>query len=317
MIMFREGEVDQRTALANQLVEEAKTKPVYALDSDLASSSGLNIFAKEHPEKFINCGIQEANMFGVAAAMAKEGFIPFVHTFSSFASRRALDQLYVSAIYNESAIKIISTDPGILNSANGGTHVSFEDIGIISSLPNVVIIDFTDPIMINKLIPHIIDDPRIYYLRMQRKTKEQIYERNQDFEVGKGIVLSLGNDVALICNSQLALKEGIKAKNILEKKGYSISLIDMFTVKPLDEELVLKMARRCKIVAIIENSSVRNGLGAIIADTLLMNRQYTELLKFGIPETLGEVGSYDYLIEKYGFDANNVVRVIEERLNLL
>lgn len=317
MITIKEGNIDQRTALASSLSSLVDKYPLYVFDSDLASSSGMLRFAEKHPERFINCGIQEANMFGTAAGMASEGAIPFVHTFAAFASRRALDQFYVSALYNELPIKVISSDPGILNSTNGGTHVAYEDIGIISSLPNVKIIDFTDAVMIRKLLPEIIEDSCSYYLRLQRKTKKYIYSDDTNITIGKGIVLSEGNDVGIICNSSVALEQAIYAMKGLKELGHSVRLIDMFTISPIDGDLVLETARNCKLIVTVENSSIKNGLGTSVSDFLMENRMTTEVIKFGIPQVLGEVGDYKYLINKYGMDSASIIAEIQKRLSVI
>lgn len=316
MIQFREGKVTQRDALAAALSDLAfRNDRIFVLDADLSNSSGMSAFKEMHGDRFVNCGIQEANMFGVAAGLASEGYVPFVHSFAAFASRRALDQLFVSILYNHCPVKIISSDPGICNSANGGTHLSYEDVGVMTSFPDIKVVDFTDSVMIERLIPEIAGDKYPYYLRMQRKKSKVLYSETQKFKVGKAVSLSEGKDLAILCNSSLALEQALLAADKLEKAGIQAEVVDFFTLSPIDCEKIVDCARKYPLLVTVENSVVHNGLGYAVAYQISQMTARPKLVTMGIPQTFGEVGPLDYLMKKYGLDSESIYSGIRQAID--
>ena len=209
---------DMRTALADTLIElEGTNDRILWLDADLMASSGMNRFKAAYPDKVINCGIQEANMFGVAAGLSEEGFIPFVHSFGAFASRRIADQIFMSGVYARQDVRIVGSDPGISAGPNGGTHISLEDIGILRSLPGTIILEPCDPVQLRSVIAQTTSQRGIFYIRLMRKTKEQFYEEGAVFRLGKASILREGKDLSIITCGTICIKEALKAADYMTK----------------------------------------------------------------------------------------------------
>ena len=220
-----------RDAFCQTLIELAKKDDrICLLDADLMGAMGTKPFAKELPERTVDCGIQEANMIGVAAGLSAEGKIPFAHTFGIFATRRACDQIFVSCAYAGRTVKIIGSDPGVTAALNGGTHMPFEDLGIMRGMPEVTVIEPTDVTMLKDLLPKIAAKPGVDYLRLVRKSCEAIYEEGSTFEIGKANVLREGDDVAIIAMGYCVGQALIAAKE-LEEKGIKATVIDMMSTQ--------------------------------------------------------------------------------------
>lgn len=300
---------DMRTALADTLIELAQANDrILWLDADLMASSGMNKFKTAHPDKVINCGIQEANMFGVAAGLSEEGFIPFVHSFSAFASRRITDQIFMSGIYARQNVRLVGSDPGISAGPNGGTHISLEDIGILRSLPGTVILEPCDPVQLRAVVTQTAQEKGIFYIRLMRKTKDQFYDEGTSFSIGRASTLKDGNDLSIITCGTICIKEALKAAKLLEAQGIHARIVDMFTIKPLDRSAVIKSATETGAVITLENHNIYNGLGSAVAEVIAEERISIPFKRLGAPDTVGEVGTADYLLNKFGMDAEAVVK---------
>ncbi|MDR1834381.1 MAG: transketolase family protein [Fusobacteriaceae bacterium] len=305
---MRQYDVDMRRAMADTLIELANEGcPVFWLDADLVASSGMGKFQKAFPHKIINCGIQEANMLGVASGLSEEGLIPFVHSFGAFASRRIADQIFVSGVYAGQNIRIIGSDPGISAGPNGGTHCSLEDIGILRAMPKTVILEPCDPIQLKALLRESVMTKGIFYFRLMRKTKDQFYDNDAKFKIGKSSLFRDGQDAAIITAGNICLKEAVKAADELRSSGINVRIIDMFTIKPLDVEAVLKAARETKAIVTLENHNIMNGLGSAVAEVLAESRVAIPFARLGAPDCVGEVGTPAYLLEKFQMDAQAIV----------
>ena len=192
---------DMRDAYCQTLMALAEENPkIVALDADLAGAMGMKPFRKAYPERFFDCGIQEGNMIGVACGLAVEGKIPFAHTFAPFCTRRACDQIFISGAYNKANVKIVGSDPGITAAYNGGTHMPFEDMGIMRGMPTMVVIEPADVIQLKNLLPQIAAYEGIVYMRLVRKEVMKVYDEGSEFEIGKAAVLKEGTDVTLIAS---------------------------------------------------------------------------------------------------------------------
>ena len=300
-----------RDAFCQTLIELAKKDDrICLLDADLMGAMGTKPFAKELPERTVDCGIQEANMIGVAAGLSAEGKIPFAHTFGIFATRRACDQIFVSCAYAGRTVKIIGSDPGVTAALNGGTHMPFEDLGIMRGMPEVTVIEPTDVTMLKDLLPKIAAKPGVDYLRLVRKSCEAIYEEGSTFEIGKANVLREGDDVAIIAMGYCVGQALIAAKE-LEEKGIKATVIDMFTLKPLDRQAVIDAAKKTGTVVTVENHYVNNGLGSAVAE-VLCEECPTPLIRLGSQDKFGEVGSRDFLAAKFGINAEAIVKAPEK-----
>lgn len=293
----------------NELIN--KDERIVALEADLMSSISMDSVQKNNPEKVINCGIMEANMIGVAAGMSITGKYPFVHTFSPFASRRCYDQLFMSCAYQKNNVKIIASDPGITASFNGGTHMSFEDMGIMRGLANTTVLEVTDATMFENILEQIAVKDGFYYIRTTRKNAFKVYEEGSNFEIGKGNVLKDGNDVTLIGNG-IMVEKIIKASKILEKEGINVALIDMFTLNPIDKDLVEEYAKKTGKIITCENHSIHNGLGSAVAEIVAESGISAKLKRVGIQERFGQVGSLEYLENEYNLTVDYICEKVRE-----
>jgi transketolase len=308
-------DIDMRDAYCASLMELAgNNEKVVALDADLMVAMGMKPFKQAFPDRFIDTGVMEANMFGVAAGMSAVGAIPFAHTFAVFASRRALDQIFLSGAYAKLNVKVIGSDPGILAEMNGGTHMAFEDMGIMNAIPEMTVIEPTDISMLKALIPQMANKYGMFYMRLVRRGCVKIYDDNETFEIGKAKILRTGfeninsnskPDVAIIA-SGYCVAEACKAAEMLSDEGFHSRVIDMFTWSPVDIEQIVESAEVCGCLVTAENHRISNGLGTIVSSVLAQKKPVpVEMIGVGIDE-FGEVGEVGYLSERYGLNANHI-----------
>ena len=306
-------EIEMRNAYCQTLIELArKNEQIVILDADLMSSMGMIPFLKEFPERTFNCGVQEANMIGVAAGLSATGKIPYAHTFGPFATRRCYDQVFLSGAYTKSNIRIIGSDPGITAAYNGGTHMPFEDLGIMRNIPEMSVIVSTDSIMLKDIIKQLAEVYGMFYIRLLRKNAIKIYEEGQVFEIGKAIKLKEGKDVTIIANG-IMVAEALNAAYMLEEKGVFARVLDMFTLKPIDKEEIIKCAKETGAIVTAENHNIINGLGSAVAEVLAENIP-TPMERIGVKDLFGEVGPVDYLKERFELTASDIVKKVEKVL---
>lgn len=283
------------------------------LDADLASASGFIKFKENYEDRFIQCGIAEANMCGVACGMSTEGFTPYIHSFAPFVSRRIFDQLFLSGAYAHNNVNVIATDPGFCTAANGGTHTTFEDIAMMRTIPNIHIYEASDPVLLEWIIQEVNKTKGVNYIRTTRKAIETIYEEGSTFEIGKGNVVREGKDVLLISSGE-SVSDCLKASDLLAKEGIDCEVVDMFTIKPIDKELILKDAANKKLVMSVENHSVNGGLGSAVAEVIAENNCDVNFVRHGIVEEFGQVGTVDYLKKAFKLDAESIANKVKESL---
>ena len=280
------------------------------LDADLMSCIGVAKAAKTRTDRMINCGIAEANMVGIAAGLAAAGFKPICHSFAPFASRRCFDQAFMSAGYAHNDITIIGTDPGVCAAYNGGTHMPFEDMAMYRALPGATVVDVTDTAQLESIFPQLVKREGVKYLRVNRKNNDLVYEAGSEFEIGKGVVLREGKDATIVaCGFMVG--RALKAAEELEKKGISAAVIDMFTVKPLDEALVIEYAKKTGCVVTAENHNKIGGLTSAVSECLSENCPVV-MGHVAVEDEYGEVGPVDYLAERFGLTAEHIVEVVEK-----
>jgi len=283
---------------------------VVYLDADLMNSSGMGKFAAKHPDKAVNCGIQEANMIGVAAGMAATGLIPFTHTFGAFAARRVADQVFLSVAYAGNNVKMLASDPGIRAATNGGTHMPFEDIAIMRAIPTMTIVEPTDTVMLKDLLPKIADADGPFYIRLTRKNVIKVYEEGSTFDLGRAALLRSGTDVTLI-GSGLTVSDCLEAADLLAAEGIRARVLDMFTVKPIDRDAVVAAARATGAIVTAENHNVLGGLGSAVAE-VLAEECPTPLRRIGSQDEFGEVGSTNWLKERFHMTAADIAQAARE-----
>jgi transketolase len=306
---------DMRQIYTETLIELAKeNENICVLEADLMTATGTKSFKEAFPERFFNVGVAEANMVGIASGLSTEGKIPFAATFGIFASRRVFDQFFLSANYAQLNVKLVGTDPGITAQFNGGTHMPFEDVGMMRLIPNLTIIEPCDTVSCAALVTLAVNHKGSMYIRMHRKGSQTIYNDNEEFTLGKGKVLQDGNDITLIASGFVMVPEALEAAKILKKEGIKAAVIDMHTIKPLDDDLVLKYAKKTHAIVTCENHQVKGGLGGAVAE--LLSEQYpTYLGRIGSKDRFGQVGTLEYLMEDYHLTAQDIVNTAHEVLN--
>ena len=287
-----------------------ENKDVVYLEADLAGAIGTTGLFQSHPKQAFDVGIMEANMVGLGAGMSIRGKIPFMHSFGTFTSRRCADQTFLSGCYNKANIKLVGSDPGITAETNGGTHMPFEDMGIYRSFPEMTILDVAEPHLLKEILKKMAQQYGVMYIRFPRKGKTCYYEDTQTFEIGKGVVVRDGKDATVIA-SGIEVAEALEAADTLEKEGVSVRVVDMFTVKSLDEELVLRCAGETGAIVTAENHNKIGGLGSAVAEVLAENGA-VPFRRIGIPDCFGEVGDKKFLAEKFGITANDIADAVRE-----
>jgi transketolase len=303
---------EMRDVYGNTLIELAEAdERIVVLDADLMRANGTVVFKERFPERTIDVGVAEANMVGIAAGLSSTGLIPFPATFACFASRRVFDQFFISANYARQHVKLTGTDPGIAALLNGGTHMSFEDIGLMRTIPGITIYEPSDPVSLKSLLRQSAYKPGCCYLRLHRQSVAPLYAEIEQFELGKGKVIVDGTDVAIVATGAVLLPEALEAAKVLEVDGISAAVIDMHTIKPIDEELIIRYARTCGAVLTCENHQVRNGLGSAVAEVLVENHP-VPMARIGSQDEFGEVGDMDYLKQRFGMDSVAIAKRARE-----
>ncbi|MBR5381002.1 MAG: transketolase family protein [Oscillospiraceae bacterium] len=309
------GENDRRTfkeACASVIPDLCeKDERVVYLDADLMSCIGTYKWGK-NAEKAINCGIAEANMVGVACGMAAVGMKPIVHSFGCFSSRRCFDQAFLSGGYAKNAITVLGSDPGVCAGFNGGTHMPFEDMALYRAVPEATVIDISDISMFEDVLRQSVDRPGVKYIRFPRKNCVRLYEEGAHFEIGKGIVLREGADAVILASGIMAAK-ALKAAETLAAEGIDAAVIDMFTVKPLDEELVVEWAKKTGAVVTCENHNRIGGLTSAVSETLAA-RCPTPLEYVAVEDVFGEVGPQDYLEEAFALTEAHIAEQVRKAI---
>lgn len=289
------------------LIEEAqKDKNICVVEADLGAANGTLAFKKAIPERFIDVGIAEADAIGVSAGMAACGKIPFVHSFTAFITRRVYDQIAVSCAYPELNVKVVGTDVGITAETNGGTHQSYEDLGIMRAMANVLIFEPTDGAQMKKAVPQLAKHKGVTYMRMNRKKCVKVFDDNCEFELGKAIQIKDGKDVTLIaCGIMVA--EALNAAELLEAEGISARVINMHTIKPIDEDAIVKAAKETGAIVTCENGNILTGLGGAVAE-VVTDKFPVPVKRIGTKDHFGEVGTLKFLKEKYEMTDKDIVK---------
>lgn len=278
---------------------------VVYIDADLMSSMRTKDLWEKYPENVFNTGIQEANMIGAAGGMNLVGLKPYVHSFAPFAVRRCFDQIYVTVGYAHKSVRIIGSEPGICATDNGGTHMTFEDMALIRSIPESCVIDVSDAGMFRQLLKKTKERNGVTYFRTPRRGLVDIYGSGTVFEVGKGKVLCEGKDVTII-STGIMVSNALSAAEALHGMGIEASVLDPVTVKPLDSDLIEMFARRTKAVVTAENHCVIGGLGSAVAE-ILSEKYPVPAYRVGVKDRFGQVGNEGFLREQYFLTTEEIV----------
>ncbi|AHG72339.1 transketolase family protein [Mannheimia bovis] len=299
--------LEMRKIYADTLQKRMENNPlIIQLESDLMSCMTMDKVQKQLPNQVINCGIMEANVVGMAAGLSIAGHIPFVHTFTAFASRRCLDQLFMSIDYQKNNVKVIASDAGITAVYNGGTHMSFEDMGLIRGLAYANVLEITDGTMMENIIEQLVDLKGFYWVRTIRKNAITIYPKGEKFTIGKAKVLRKGKDISLIANG-IMVAEALKAADLLAQRGIQATVVDMFTLKPIDKECIIECAKTTGKIVTCENHSIQNGLGSAVAEVVVETHPIP-MRRIGINQRYGQVGSQDFLMKEYQLTSEDIMK---------
>jgi len=300
-----------RESYGNALAELGAEYPnLVVLDADLAGATKTGVFKKAFPDRHIDCGIAEGNMMGVAAGLSTAGKIPFASTFAMFAAGRAFEQVRNSIGYPHMNVKIGATHAGISVGEDGASHQCNEDIALMRTIPGMVVINPADDVEAKAAVKAAIDYVGPVYLRFGRLAVPVINDpADYKFELGKGITLREGKDVTIIATG-LEVSESLEAAKLLEADGISAQVINIHTIKPLDEELVVAAAKKTGKVVTVEEHSIIGGLGGAVAE-VLAEKAPTKMLRIGVMDTFGESGPAKALIEKYGLDAKSIYEKVK------
>ena len=304
------NEKDTRSGFGEGIYELAKeNKDIIALTADLAGSLKLNKLMDEMPGQFIQCGIAEANMMSVAAGLTIGGKIPFTGTFANFSTGRVYDQIRQSVAYSDKNVKICASHAGLTLGEDGATHQILEDIGLMKMLPNMVVINPCDYNQTKAATIAIAAYHGPVYLRFGRPTVPNFTPPDQNFEIGKAVMLNEGSNVTIIATGHLVWK-AIEAGEKLAEKGISAEIINIHTIKPLDNEAILKSLKKTKCVVTAEEHQMNGGLGDSVAQ--LLSRHLPSPQEFvAVNDSFGESGTPDQLMTKYGLDTINIIEAVE------
>ncbi|MCL2566178.1 MAG: transketolase family protein [Defluviitaleaceae bacterium] len=309
--MLKEGTKEIRQVYVDTLINlAAKDKNIVVMEADLAASIGTVKFKEKYPDQFVNCGIMEAQMVGAAAGLSLAGKRPFLHTFATFATRRPYDQIFISLGYARLGATILGSDPGVCAEHNGGTHMPFEDIALMRTIPNCTVAEPSDEYMMKALIEMSYEKGGLWYIRAQRKKAMQIYTENEKFELGKAKVVKDGKDVCIIA-SGICVSDALQAASLLEKKGIDAAVIDMFMIDPLDKDIILKYAKSCGQILTVENHFIVNGLGSAAAEVIAESGTGVKFKRLGVDKRYGQTGSLNFLKKEYGIDAESIAAAAE------
>ena len=293
----------------------AEDKSICYVDCDLMGCINTKMLRKNYPDRAFEAGIAEANGAGVAAGLAATGKKVFYHSFGTFSSRRCYDQIYMSAAYAGLTVHVLASDAGVTAAFNGGTHMPLEDAGMYLSIPETTVLDPADYDQLASITRQLVNVEGVSYTRFVRKGIIQVYGEGSEFEIGKGVVLHESDkDVATIITSGIMVDESLKAYEALQAEGISVRVIDMFTWKPLDEELVIKAAKETGAIVTAENHNVTCGLGSVVANCLAKNCPTVQEF-VGVQDLFGQVGPQDYLMDVYGLRATNIVEAVKKAVS--
>ncbi len=305
--------ISTRQAYGDALTELGReNENIIVMDADLSKSTMTAGFKKEFPERFFNAGIAEANMMGMAAGLALSGKTVFASTFAMFAAGRAYEIIRNSIAYPKANVKICATHAGITVGEDGASHQCIEDLALMRVIPGMTVVHPADAVSTRKLLEQIAAEDGPAYVRLGRLNIPVLYDENAEIQLGKGNCVREGSDVTVIACG-LMVNEALMAAEELEKDGISVRVIDMHTIKPLDEDIIVKAASETKAVITAEEHSVIGGLGAAVAE-VLVRKHPVKMAMVGIQDRFGQSGKPPVLMEEYNITAKDIVKAVKETL---
>ena len=294
-----------------QLMEQ--DRHVVVLDADLSRASGTLKLYERFPRQMFDCGIAEQNMASIAAGLSSYGFKPWIESFAPFATRRICDQIAISICYAKQNVKIVGTDPGISAELNGGTHMSMEDMGVVRSIPGMVIFEPVDERQLRAAMPVLNAYEGPVYVRLFRKTQPDVFPEDYEFDLFKADTLREGRDLSIFVSGMMT-KDCLDAARILQEKGIDAEVINVHTIKPIDAETVVASARKTGTVLTVENHNVIGGLQSAVLEALAAEK--IPVTAVGVQDRFGEVGKLPYLREAIGLTVENIVAGAKKAVSL-
>ena len=302
--------IDKKIATRQSYGEALKelgkeNKNIVVLDADLSTATKTEIFAKEFPERFFDMGISEQDMIGTAAGFATCGKVPYASTFAMFAAGRAYDQIRNGVCYPNLNVKICATHAGITVGEDGATHQMIEDLGMMRAIPNLQVFSPCDDIETKFVISEISKIPNPCYVRLSRLATPVIYDETEKFELGKAKQIGEGEDATVFATG-VCVSEALKAKEILEKKGIFIRVVDVHTIKPIDKDMIIKCAKETKKIITIEDHSIIGGLGSAVCE-VLAEEYPSKVIRLGVKDSFGKSGNALELMKYFKIDSEAIV----------
>lgn len=295
-----------RSVYARTLVELATKNPnIICVEADLSKASGTNpTFSEARPGQFINCGVAEADMIGIAAGLAVEGKIPFCASFTPFATRRVYDQVTISVAYANTNVKIVGTAPGITAGPNGGTHMCFQDLAIMRAMPNMVVLSPCDSYELRSCLHWMAEYEGPVYMQLIRPKQPQVFDYSYKFNPDKAVVLHEGTDVTLVSTGYMT-PFALRAADEVKANGLSVEVLHYPCVKPFDAKTLVASAKKTGAVVTVETQNIIGGLGSAVCEVLSESHP-TPVKRLGIPDKFGEVATEGYLFQKHGFGLEHI-----------
>jgi len=290
----------------------AENKNIVVLDADVSKATKTDIFAKQFPDRFFNIGIAESDMMGTAAGLATCGKIVFASSFAMFAVGRAFEQIRNSIAYPNLNVKVAATHAGISVGEDGATHQMIEDIALMRVVPNMRIISPCDQFQAKWAIKTAIDNDGPFYIRLGRCDVPDVYNEDEKFEFGKGKELVSGNDVTIVTTGMM-VSRSLEAAQVLKEQGINARVIDIHTIKPIDEEILVKAAQETRAIVTVEEHNIIGGLGGAVCE-VLAEKCPTKVLRIGVNDKFGQSGKWSELLELYGLTTDNIVNCVKQIL---
>lgn len=305
-------EQEMRFVYGSVLNELMESNPdVYCLEADLSKASGTNpVVPNAHPDNFINVGVAEANMIGIASGMAMEGKIPFCASFCSFATRRVYDQITLSVAYANTNVKIVGTGPGVTQGPNGGTHMCFQDLAIMRAMPNMRIFSPCDAYELRSILHYMAENHGGMYLQLLRQQLPAIFDDSYRFEPGRAVKLSEGGAVTLVSTGYMT-HFALQAARELQSEGLAVELLHCPSVKPFPVNDIVASAGKTGAVVTVENQNIIGGLGGAVCETLAEHCP-VKVKRLGVPDQFGEIATEQYLFDKHGFGLGQIKEACRE-----
>jgi len=307
---------EMRTGYGEALVElGAINKNVVVVGGDTTQSLKTSLFGDKYPDRFFNVGISESNVVSIAAGLALSGKVPFASTYAAFIPGKCVDQIRNAIAYGNLNVKLVVSHGGLSVGPDGGSHQQIEDFAITRAIPNMQVIVPADEIATRKLVYLAAETRGTMYMRLTRPKSALIYEKNGvDLKIGKSVTVRDGNDITVIACG-LMVPEAVEASDRLKKERISCRVIDMFTLKPIDKDAIVKAAKETGAIVTAEEHNIYGGLGSAVAEVVVENLP-TLMRRIGVRDTFGESGEHEELLAKYGLTANDIVRTVQELMKL-